>query len=130
MAAEIFPVGSLWFSKPTTKFNWHRMNGGKRGGLFRLFWAFCVCECGLCCQPSRAGGNASAPAVQTTNLPPTVYGQRKEVEQRDVKNLVLCCSHSVASAMASDTPERYERLTSVSSSVDIDQRDTVSTMYW
>uniref|UniRef100_A0A4W6BVW5 Transmembrane protein 63B n=1 Tax=Lates calcarifer TaxID=8187 RepID=A0A4W6BVW5_LATCA len=30
----------------------------------------------------------------------------------------------VASAMTSDTPERYERLTSVSSSVDIDQRDT------
>ncbi|XP_032396368.1 CSC1-like protein 2 isoform X1 [Etheostoma spectabile] len=31
---------------------------------------------------------------------------------------------SVASALTSDTPERYERLTSVSSSVDIDQRDT------
>uniref|UniRef100_A0A665VQM3 Transmembrane protein 63Ba n=1 Tax=Echeneis naucrates TaxID=173247 RepID=A0A665VQM3_ECHNA len=31
---------------------------------------------------------------------------------------------SVASAMTSETPERYERLTSVSSSVDIDQRDT------
>ncbi|XP_056292267.1 CSC1-like protein 2 isoform X2 [Pseudoliparis swirei] len=30
----------------------------------------------------------------------------------------------VASALASDAPERYERLTSVSSSVDIDQRDT------
>uniref|UniRef100_A0A8C4GHZ9 Transmembrane protein 63B n=1 Tax=Dicentrarchus labrax TaxID=13489 RepID=A0A8C4GHZ9_DICLA len=33
---------------------------------------------------------------------------------------------SMASAMTSDTPERYERLTSVSSSVDIEQRDTVS----
>uniref|UniRef100_A0AAQ5ZXP5 Transmembrane protein 63Ba n=1 Tax=Amphiprion ocellaris TaxID=80972 RepID=A0AAQ5ZXP5_AMPOC len=32
----------------------------------------------------------------------------------------------VASAMTSETPERYERLTSVSSSVDIEQRDTVS----
>ncbi|XP_076018249.1 mechanosensitive cation channel TMEM63B-like isoform X2 [Genypterus blacodes] len=31
---------------------------------------------------------------------------------------------SVASAMTTDTSERYERLTSVSSSVDIDQRDT------
>lgn len=31
--------------------------------------------------------------------------------------------------MTSDTPERYERLTSVSSSVDIDQRDTVSVLY-
>eukprot|EP00064_Thunnus_orientalis_P015578 superscaffoldBa00002913_g15632 len=31
---------------------------------------------------------------------------------------------SVASAMTSETPERYERLTSVSSSVDIEQRDT------
>ncbi|XP_068184019.1 CSC1-like protein 2 isoform X2 [Antennarius striatus] len=31
---------------------------------------------------------------------------------------------SVASTVTSDTPERYERLTSVSSSVDIDQRDT------
>uniref|UniRef100_A0AAQ5Y205 Transmembrane protein 63Ba n=1 Tax=Amphiprion ocellaris TaxID=80972 RepID=A0AAQ5Y205_AMPOC len=30
----------------------------------------------------------------------------------------------VASAMTSETPERYERLTSVSSSVDIEQRDT------
>lgn len=34
--------------------------------------------------------------------------------------------YSVASALTSETPERYERLTSVSSSVDIDQRDTVS----
>lgn len=43
--------------------------------------------------------------------------------------LMLCVvfsAHSVASAMTSDTPERYERLTSVSSSVDIDQRDTVN----
>lgn len=41
----------------------------------------------------------------------------------------MCCiffAYSVASAMTSETPERYERLTSVSSSVDIDQRDTVS----
>eukprot|EP00064_Thunnus_orientalis_P020130 superscaffoldBa00005376_g20262 len=30
---------------------------------------------------------------------------------------------SVASAMHSETPDRYERLTSVSSSVDFDQRD-------
>lgn len=39
---------------------------------------------------------------------------------------VVVSECSVASAMTSDTPERYERLTSVSSSVDIDQRDTVS----
>ncbi|MEQ2198866.1 hypothetical protein XENOCAPTIV_019834, partial [Xenoophorus captivus] len=32
---------------------------------------------------------------------------------------------SVASAMHSETPDRYERLTSVSSSVDFDQRDNV-----
>lgn len=34
-------------------------------------------------------------------------------------------AYSVGSAATSDAPERYERLTSVSSSVDIDQRDTV-----
>lgn len=37
------------------------------------------------------------------------------------------CVHSVASAMHSETPDRYERLTSVSSSVDFDQRDNVRT---
>lgn len=37
--------------------------------------------------------------------------------------LFLC---SVASAMQSQTPDRYERLTSISSSVDYDQRDNVS----
>uniref|UniRef100_A0A8C9ZMP7 Transmembrane protein 63B n=1 Tax=Sander lucioperca TaxID=283035 RepID=A0A8C9ZMP7_SANLU len=37
---------------------------------------------------------------------------------------VVFSAYSVASALTSDTPERYERLTSVSSSVDIDQRDT------
>lgn len=39
---------------------------------------------------------------------------------------VLFSAYSVASAMTSETTERYERLTSVSSTVDIDQRDTVS----
>lgn len=39
---------------------------------------------------------------------------------------IVFLAYSVASAMTSDTSERYERLTSVSSSVDIDQRDTVS----
>uniref|UniRef100_A0A8C3A1E6 Transmembrane protein 63B n=1 Tax=Cyclopterus lumpus TaxID=8103 RepID=A0A8C3A1E6_CYCLU len=37
---------------------------------------------------------------------------------------VVFSAYSVASALTSDAPERYERLTSVSSSVDIDQRDT------
>lgn len=40
---------------------------------------------------------------------------------------MLCVfGYSVASAMTSEPSERYGRLTSVSSSVDIDQRDTVS----
>lgn len=37
-------------------------------------------------------------------------------------------SPSVASAMHGDSHDRYERLTSVSSSVDFDQRDNVSTL--
>jgi hypothetical protein len=35
---------------------------------------------------------------------------------------------SVASAMHGDSHDRYERLTSVSSSVDFDQRDNVSVL--
>uniref|UniRef100_A0A3B4WLG2 Transmembrane protein 63B n=1 Tax=Seriola lalandi dorsalis TaxID=1841481 RepID=A0A3B4WLG2_SERLL len=42
----------------------------------------------------------------------------------DYGRLALVTDADVASAMTSETPERYERLTSVSSSVDIDQRDT------
>uniref|UniRef100_A0A665VQC8 Transmembrane protein 63Ba n=1 Tax=Echeneis naucrates TaxID=173247 RepID=A0A665VQC8_ECHNA len=41
-----------------------------------------------------------------------------------VTDTLLQTYFDVASAMTSETPERYERLTSVSSSVDIDQRDT------
>lgn len=52
--------------------------------------------------------------------PPSCYTQVK-----GHTNLPVCV-HSVASAMHSETPDRYERLTSVSSSVDFDQRDNVS----
>lgn len=38
----------------------------------------------------------------------------------------FCYRFSVASALHSDSHDRYERLTSVSSSVDFDQRDNVS----
>lgn len=68
-----------------------------------------------------------------TNIPDRLYVSNARKSSSIMKFLLffflLCFAHSVASAMASDTPERYERLTSVSSSVDIDQRDTVSTLY-
>lgn len=38
----------------------------------------------------------------------------------------FCFAHSMSSGMTSETTERYERLTSVSSSVDIEQKDVVS----
>lgn len=41
-------------------------------------------------------------------------------------NRLFCYRFSVASALHSDSHDRYERLTSVSSSVDYDQRDNVS----
>ncbi|XP_035856438.1 CSC1-like protein 2 isoform X2 [Sander lucioperca] len=43
--------------------------------------------------------------------------------RRDTDNYEAVTGNSVASAMHSETPDRYERLTSVSSSVDFDQRD-------
>lgn len=42
------------------------------------------------------------------------------------KCCVLSFSYSMVSPTTSDMHERYERLTSVSSSVDFDHRDTVS----
>lgn len=39
---------------------------------------------------------------------------------------VLFAAYSVVSTVTSETRERYERLTSVSSSVDFEQRDNVS----
>lgn len=53
------------------------------------------------------------------------HTQRSKV--RGPHTNILVCVHSVASAMHSETPDRYERLTSVSSSVDFDQRDNVRT---
>lgn len=53
------------------------------------------------------------------------HTQRSKV--RGPHTNIPVCVHSVASAMHSETPDRYERLTSVSSSVDFDQRDNVRT---
>lgn len=53
------------------------------------------------------------------------HTQRSKV--RGPHTNIPVCFHSVASAMHSETPDRYERLTSVSSSVDFDQRDNVRT---
>ena len=83
----------------------------------------CVCVCVLCCQLFHAVGNPTV--LRHKKLTPP-YGTWWRC-LTTCKCYVLCFfAHSVASAMTSETAERYERLTSVSSSVDIEQRDTVS----
>lgn len=79
----------------------------------------------LCCQLLHADGNPTFLRYKKLTFPYGMlwcYGSCAT----SFKYYMLCSAYSVASAMTSETPERYERLTSVSSSVDMDQRDTVS----